>query len=150
MKRWISILLISALLAACCGCHATSYEDTNGSDDFSLQTLTEEDILHSSGSTRIMSSTVTLNSQTTCKVKTMSGVVELYSRRMDGGYFGITVSSQVTKGNARLVLIVNDEIVHEFDLNRQDQYFALGNVSGKVSLKIAGESTGYNITFTVD
>ena len=79
----------------------------------------------------------------------MSGVLELYEDRLKNETLDITVSCEITKGNARLVLIVDGEIVHDFDLNGADQSLVLENVSGNVSLKIAGESAGYAVSYTV-
>ena len=44
MKKFITILLASILILSLAGCKFVTYEDTNGDEDFSLQTLTEADI----------------------------------------------------------------------------------------------------------
>lgn len=59
----------------------------------------------------------------------------------------VNVSCSITKGNARLVLVINNEIVHDFGLKGMNQNFTLENVTGAVSLRIAGENTGYSIKY---
>ena len=147
MRRFLCTVLVVLLLLSFPGCMMISYEDTNGEDDFSLQTLTDQDIIGSSSCSKYMSSTTTMGNRTVCKVQTMSGVESLFQRRVENQRLDILVSCAVTKGNARLVLVVDDTIVHEFALNKDNQHLTLENVTGKVSLKLAGESTGYTVTF---
>lgn len=147
MKKYICLLLFAFAVCSMAGCSANMYEDTNGAEDFSLQILTDEDILRDTGVARVMSSTTTFNGKTVCETKTMSGVLALYEDRLRGEDFRIVVSSEFTKGNARLVLVLNDEIVHEFALHGEDQVFMLKDVTGDISLKVAGESTGFRITY---
>ena len=150
MKKCLCALLALFMLLSCSGCITFSYEDTNGEDNYALQTLTDADILRGAGSTTVLSSKVTINNKTECKAKTMSGVLTLLDTKLNNEPFAITVSCHITKGNARLVLVVDDEIVHDFALNTDNQTFTLPNVTGKVRLKIAGESTGYTVTYTCE
>ncbi len=46
-------------------------------------------------------------------------------------------------------LSYEDTIVHDFALNEENQQFTLENVTGKVSLKLAGESAGYTVSYTI-
>ena len=147
MKKLLCVLLTAFLLLSCSGCVTFSYEDTNGEDNYALQTLTDADILRGAGSSTVLSSKVTTNNKTECKAKTMSGVVTLFDTKLNKEPFTITVSCRITKGNARLVLVLDDEIVHDFALNTDNQTFTLPNVTGRVRLKLAGESTGYAITY---
>ena len=70
MKRVVCWML--AILFACVltGCGADMYADTNGEGDFTLQTLTDYDILHVRRSVRVMSSTKRYGNKTVCKTKT--------------------------------------------------------------------------------
>lgn len=155
MKKLICILLAVAALVAIVtfitlfftGFTAPSYQDTNGETDFSLQSITDQDILEGTNTIKILSSKLTKNNQTVCKAKTLSGVDELIKVRMQNEPLDLAVSCEIIKGNARLVLIVDDEIIHEFALNEADQHFTLENVTGTVRLKMAGENCGYTVTF---
>ena len=146
MKRFLSALLAVVIVLSLSGC-MISYEDTNGDADFSLQTITEQDIIQKTICSKVMSSTVTADNRTVCKAKTMSGVEALFEKRMKNESLDIVVSCQITKGNARLVLTLDDKIVHDFALNEENQRFTLDNVTGRISLKLAGESTGYAVSY---
>lgn len=150
MKKFLAIVLTLAVLAGLSGC-MSHIEDTNGPDDTSLTTLTDEDILGRSLScTKLMSSTVTRGNTTRCKAGKFSGVEDLYeSDLIWASGTTISVDAAVTEGNARLVLLLDGEIIHEFDVNGTGQTFSLGEFSGKLCLRIAGESAKYDITFSV-
>jgi hypothetical protein len=149
MKKLFCTLLTVCILLSFAGCKLPSYEDTNGEADFSLQTITEEDILRAAGSTKIMASKVSINDNTVCKAQTMSGVETLFSERLKNETLDLTVSCAITKGNARLVLILDDKIIHDFAINEENQHITLDNVTGKVCLRLAGEAAGYVITWNM-
>ena len=149
MKRFVCWILLACVLCSLAGCGADMYADTNGEGDFTLQTLTDYDILHVRRSVRVMSSTKRFGNKTVCKTKTMSGVTDLYEGYLRGEDFQITVSSEFTKGNARLVLVLDDAIIHDFALNGEDQTFVLPNAKGRIHLRVAGESTGYRVEYRI-
>ena len=43
MRKFIAILLVTCICLTIGGC-GTTYEDTNGADNFELQTITDENI----------------------------------------------------------------------------------------------------------
>ena len=45
MKKLLSCILIGGMCVALSGCGDT-YEDTNGAEDFTLQTITDENIIN--------------------------------------------------------------------------------------------------------
>lgn len=149
MKKFFCTLLTVCILLSFAGCELPSYEDTNGEADFSLQTITEQDILRAAGSTKIMAFSSSVNGQTTCKAKTMNGVETLFEKKLNGQTLDLTVSCAITKGNARLVLILDDKIIHDFAINEENQHITLDNVTGKVCLRLAGEAAGYVITWNM-
>ena len=147
MKRLFCAFFALLLLLSLAGCMMKSYEDTNGEDNFSLQSLTDQDIIHGTNTSTVMTSSVTVHTRTTCKAKTITGVKELFMQKMQNETLDIVVSCQITQGNARLVLLVDDKIVHDFALHEENQHFTLENVTGKVRLKLAGERAGYVVTY---
>ena len=46
MKKLLCCLFIGCMCFALSGCGGNSYEDTNGADDYSLQTITNENIIN--------------------------------------------------------------------------------------------------------
>lgn len=126
-------------------------EDTNGDDNYKLQTITDYNIIKmdigsvgAKVSTGIISDTVKYSSDK------FSGVMEIYSENIMANQMTITVNhAQVKKGNFRMVLLVNDEIVHDFELNELTQTYVLEKVKGNVSIRIAGESAEYMFDFSI-
>lgn len=147
MKKLLYILLPVFIVLPLSLFFMTSYTDNNGSSDFSLETLTDQDIIQGTGTTTIMTSKVTTNNKTVCKARTISGVAVLFEKNLENDTLNMVVSCEITKGNARLVLVIDDKIVHDFVINEENQHFALHNVTGKVCLKLAGESAGYSVTY---
>lgn len=149
MKRFVCWILLACVICSLAGCGANMYADTNGEADFTLQSITDEDILGVRRCVRVLSSTQRFGNKTVCKTQTMSGVTDLYEGYLRGEDFQITVSSEFTKGNARLMLVLGDAILHDFALNGEEQTFAIPAAKGRVYLRVAGESTGYRVEYRI-
>lgn len=149
MKKFITILLTAVLVLSLAGCNFVTYEDTNGDEDFSLQTLTEADITSNITTySQKMGAKTMINNEISYSAKSMSGIIRIYEANLRDGNLEIQVSSEVSKGNARLVLVVGNEIVHDFDLNKDNQVYTLENCTGQVCLRLAGESAEFKVTCT--
>ena len=108
MKKLLYILLPVFLVLPLSLFFMTSYTDNNGSSDFSLETLTDQDIIQGTDTTTIMTSKVTTNNKTVCKARTISGVAVLLEKNLEHDTQNMVVSCEITKGNARLVLVIDD------------------------------------------
>ena len=147
MKKQLLILsLLLCLVLLLTGCK--SYKDTNGPDDYSLQSLTEGDILKGGSSTKIGSVSSQINNKYKVSVKTLHGVDTLETFSGKGSY-QIELSWTVSKGNARLVLCTDKEILHDFTVNEAGQTYSFRNDGSKVYLRIAGEDCGFSLDYTV-
>ena len=145
MKKHILLLLILLILAlTLTGCK--TYEDTNGPDDLSLQTLTEENILRGGSCTKVGSVETVANDLHTVRTKTLNGVDTLETFSGSGSYT-IQLSSEITNGNARLVLCTGDRILHDFGLNSENQSWTFTVGHSNVYLRIAGESCGFSLKY---
>lgn len=136
---------ILLLCAASCAAH---YADTNGDADFSLQTLTEEDILSKNNYLQTMASQSTANNKTKVSVGKFSGVRILHIFR--SGTHTLTVTPGVTAGNLRLVLCTEDRILHDFALTGEEQTFTVDASAGSVFFKVAGESAEFSLDYVID
>ena len=128
-------------------------EDTNGADDFSLQTITDENII-SMDFGCVGGPTISRNSLFGNTVKFSSdkytGVSEiLYDNIVIGeSDFTVNLSSfEVTGGNFKMMVVCNDEIVATLEPGENVTY-CLEDVSGYVSLRIAGESASFSFTMS--
>lgn len=152
----VLIGIVAAALVIVCGIwffsgNSKHIEDTNGAENFELQTITDDNIINMDiGALNFKESTDSITNTTTYSSDKFTGVAEIYGTNMVANRFDITVNhARVDSGNFRIVLLEDDKIVHEFKLNELTQTFTLENPSGYVSLRIAGESADFQLDYTI-
>lgn len=139
--RKITLILFLFLILFLTGCGLGHIEDINGEDDYSLATLSEENLIKGTNSSSSFGSfTSTINNKFTQKVKKMSGttkVVELNSNR------SYSIEFLVKSGNGLIGIVCNDEIIKLVNPNTNA---SINVPSGKdYVVKIVGESCEYEL-----
>lgn len=125
-------------------------EDTNGAT-FQLQQITDSNIINMDIGALNVSKTKTPLSETEYSSDKFTGVYDIFTTDIVGNRFDVTLfNTVVNSGNFKVVLIHNDEIVHEFKLNELMQTYTLENPHGAVSLRIAGESADFEFSYSTD
>ena len=126
-------------------------EDTNGAENYRLQTITDSNIiLRDIGAKGLKTTTNNITDTTEYKADKFTGVEEIYGVNIKGNRIDITMTNlQVDSGNFKAVVLHNDEIVHEFKLNEMMETFTLKNPDGYVAIRIAGESADFYLTYDV-
>ncbi len=126
-------------------------EDTNGADNYSLQQITDDNIINMDvGALNYGRKKSAVFDTVTYSSKKFTGVAEIFTKNIVTNRLYITVNhAAVNSGNFKMVLVYNDEIVHEFRLNELTQEFTLENVKGTVALRIAGESADFMFDYYV-
>ena len=130
-------------------------EDTNGSDDYTLTTITDENIIN-----RDIGALTPYVIDRNSVFKQLTGIstgVRIYSDKFTGvaeilsaGYvlpsdFVLDLASfQIYEGNLKMAVVLDQEIVAEIEPGTLLEY-RLDDVVGTVSLRIAGESASYEI-----
>lgn len=99
-KLWL-VLFILPMFLTLTSC-AAQIEDTNGNDDYTLNTLTNEDFFKNSSITKFGSVTSKINNQATLKVKKMSGIETLEKINLSSGNLTINTNLKITSGNIKL------------------------------------------------
>lgn len=124
-------------------------EDKNGPDNYNLQQITDYNIINMDmGAKNLSEKTSALSSLPEYSSKKFTGVAEIYTTNVWGNRLDITLYNLwVESGNFRVVLVHNDEIVHEFKLNELSQTYTLEKPNGTVSLRIAGESADFEFSY---
>ena len=124
-------------------------EDTNGADNYTLQQINDFNIIKMDvGALNFVESDELFNNLPTYKSNKFTGVAQVYLNNMVANRFDITLyNTTVTKGNLKIVLVYNDEIVHEFKLNELSQTYTLKDVKGTVALRVAGESADFKFSY---
>ena len=126
-------------------------EDTNGADNYNLQTITDSNIINRDiGAMGLKISNSTVANTTSYSSEKFTGVEEIYGENIVANRMEFNINhASVTEGNFKIVLLVDDEIVHEFKLNELMQTYVLENPSGYVSLRIAGESANFMFDYYI-
>lgn len=146
INRITTILLIMActcILIFCAGCFS-HIPDENGSEDYSLCIITEEEILDTSNSffrqNAINGSEN--NGNRFSKAEWFSGVYSLQKFTIsDEECYQIHYSCVRNSGNLRIVLIKDGQIIQDFN---QDENSPIAiEQAGDYEIKIAGESAQY-------
>lgn len=148
----IAIAVVAVAIFMFMGNDLEHIEDTNGAENFALQTITDANIINKDigavGGPNM--STDNISNTTTYSSEKFTGVAEIYGTNITATSMDIIVNhASVTEGNFKLVLLVDDEIVHEFKLNELTQTYTLENPSGYVSLVIAGESANFEFDYSI-
>ena len=143
MKKSVFVLFITLVLLLS-SCSLKQIEDTNGEEDTSLVTLTDDDIINGSSSISYVSVQHRSDGKASLSVDTFSGVKEVDTIKFDSdAVFDINV--KLDKGNLAVVLIKNDEIVHRIPVNEETKITLEKDV--KYYLVVAGESAGFKIEY---
>jgi hypothetical protein len=149
MKKISRFILLLILLLTLTGC-VEHIEDTNGADNFSLETITDQDILNGFPTISVRQSKVRKNNEYKYSVKKITGVEEVFKGSFKNENVAITINTSVEEGNARIVLVYKNQIIKQFMLNADNQVFSMINVDGEIKIIVAGESAKINIDFIVE
>lgn len=135
----IMIFFMFLSLTAC-----THIGDTNGDQDFTIETFTDLDIINKSSHMALGFVESNLNGKITIKAKKFSGVYGIYSVNANNEPLSITVESSCSSGNLRIVLINDETIIGDYEINTTDS-IDIENANGKYIVKIVGESAKFSL-----
>lgn len=130
-------------------------EDTNGADNYELQTITDDDIVNMKmGAKGYSVTTHNLTNMTEISSGKFTGIHEVvYSNLLGESDFVLNIHNfKVKSGNFKMVVVHEGEIVDVLTAETAENYI-LEDVSGTVSLVIAGESADFSFemsTFDYD
>lgn len=127
-------------------------EDTNGPADFSLQVITEENIINrdfgSVGGPKKSTGLLT-GDAVEFSAEKFTGVYEiLYDHFLLPSDFDLSIANyEIRGGNFQLLVVHNDRIVAVLEPDLFVEY-RLEDVTGTVSLRIAGESAAFSFAMS--
>ena len=148
MKKLMVIALSLCLVMSLVGC-GTQYEDTNGDDNFSLQTITDQNIIKLDvGSSALNYTEENLGDllySSEYSSKNFNGVAQIYQTNclLPSDLEVYIGHMNVTKGNFQLAVINNDEIIYEIPLDSFGDTFRFEDISGSFAIHVAGESASF-------
>ena len=125
-------------------------EDTNGPDDYTLTTITDENIIKQDmGALNVSKSTGLLNDGVTFKSDKFSGVYRVFQTNFlfNSDFRMDLLNFHVNSGNFRMCLVNNGKIIAEVEPGMTSEVL-LHDLNGSFELVIAGESADF--TFYMD
>ena len=147
IKKCIVLIILLLILCFNTSCMFKHIPDTNGEDDYSLVTITDNDFIKGMGSLSSVSVTNNKKDMTSVKVRTFSGVSNLKTLKPKGKTIQITTNFIVNSGNARLVLMKGKEIIYDFKLNMEDTYI-ISLSEDTYDIRLGGESANIELKIT--
>ena len=137
------------------------YVDTNGSDNYSLQNIDETLMIggnhyrasmphiETSGNSSGMAEYEECDYDSVVHSSAIfNGVLVAQATKVVDGVVEFTVENTINQGNARITLIVDGIILHDFEINNTTTY-TLKNADGKEALIVfAGEDADMEISIT--
>lgn len=153
MKKLLCIALTISLMLSLFSC-GTVYEDTNGPDDYSLQTITNENIVNLDiGASGLGYSKTEIGgiSSEEYSSRNFNGVERIYLTNylLPSDTFVYIGHLNVKSGNFRLVVVNNDEIIYDFPLDTFGEEFFFENLKGSFAIHVVGESAAFEFYIRV-
>lgn len=147
----LAILIAVVVIGVCLWAFLTNdlkhIEDTNGADNYALTTITDEHIIGMDIGAMGLTKSKDILSGNAFEFHSdkFTGVEEiLYDNFIGKSDFVLDLNNfHVTGGNFRMVIVHNDKIVAELTPDLFVEY-RLEDITGTVSLRIAGESAAFS------
>lgn len=144
MRKLLIIFLLILTLTSCSSFQ--QIEDENGEEDYSLVHIPDADIIDGASSISLVSIFTNTNDGGSASIEKFSGVKKLATLTKKDK---VTVNFEVTTGNAVLCIVSKSEILHYFEVNKENQEYLI-DTNEKIYLKLAGESAKVKITYTIE
>lgn len=144
MKKilFIIVIMLSVSLFGC-----VHVEDTNGPDDFSITSYSEEEMLNGRGShVDLMYVKSVFNNAYNYSSSKFSGIKTL-ERINISQESTLVVTTNVEKGNFRFIILKNNELFIEPKINFTETFELL---NGSYTFIIVGESAKYKISMEIE
>lgn len=158
------VFLVVAAVWLIASPHPDHIEDTNGADNYSLQTITEQDVVEmkmgsrgavSTSETQLSIAGLNVSSGTKYASQKFTGVYRLYATTIFKGsdIFVRLTEFNITEGNFAFYVVFDGEIVGQVELTEGGTAeFMLENVekTGSLEYIIAGESANFSFVSLTD
>lgn len=144
-KMLLSFLCIPLVLSLT-GC--SHVEDTNGPENFSIVTYSDNQIVTNNSYVFNNSFKTTKNNITNLSVKKFSGIYQLEKTIASNQNIHYSISSNVDSGNFMIVVVHEKRIVKKVEINNSNE-FVINNASGAYLLKIIGESAHFSLSYSI-
>ena len=142
--------MIVVSLASC----GEKYEDTNGTEDYTLQTITDDDIINlRTGSSGLGYRETNLGALKSSEYysKNFNGVEQIYLTDfiMKSDVEIYIGHLNVESGNFRLCVVNDDEIIFDVPLDSFGETYRFEDLKGTFAVHVAGESAKFEFYIEV-
>lgn len=146
MKKVILIIFFIMFLQSCGINNLNHIEDINGEDDYSLNTLTEKEVLTKNPHALFFKSLTTeKNKKFKFSCEKFSGVSDIISYNLnENNDYLFIVNATINSGNGEILVYKDGKRIASIDWSL-NQEIKLENIKGKISFRIAGESANMEI-----
>lgn len=149
IKKLGCLLLIIFILV---GCDSTVYEDTNGENDYSLQTLKLDDVFENHSCTQGPSTSKNklFKYGATEKYTKVNGITDILSFEpvtFGQALYHLELSFHILKGNGAMVIRNFGEILYIIEINKDNQHFEIDATDETVFVTIYGESLDFKFDY---
>ncbi len=153
MKKILALLICTLLIFGITAC-GEEYADTNGTDDYTLQTITDEDIINlATGASGLGYRETNLGALKSSEYysKNFNGVEQIYLTDfiMKSDVEIYIGHLNVESGNFRLCVINEDEIIFDVPLDSFGETYRFEDLKGTFAVHVAGESAKFEFYIEV-
>lgn len=140
----VCLLCLMTLTTVLCGCG--QIEDKNGTDDHSLCTVTEEELVSNFTKFKSVGSVQShIGDKFTLSVKKLSGVSSYYDFSVkESESKTLEFETVLNSGNIRIYIFGDGEIVADIPIG--EKYTYVCNKVGNYEVRVAGESANFSMT----
>jgi hypothetical protein len=148
MKKLCKLLLAIVLVLTLSGCFK-QVEDTNGPDDYTIQTYTDKDITYGNKKHVFIGALEnSIGNHGSLKVSKFSGIYDLYKVNASNQRLEFNITAKCSSGNFRVVIVHDNEIIYNVKINQNDVK-AFDNCDGNYTIVIVGESAKIDVNYMV-
>ncbi len=147
MKKIFSILVIIFSLFSLNSC-VKHIEDKNGVEDYSLQVITDQQIIRGMNTVTMSSCSSHINNKGKLQIKKLSGVELITRFSSKEEIVKIKVTSKVNSGNLKIVVTNGSSIVKIIPINETYEC-EIFNTKETFFLKVAGESANFELNYEI-
>ena len=118
--------------------------DTNAYDDYTVTTITDDDILKQKYKAYGIDDTL-ISETRFIESNRFSGIYEIYEKTSEENIIIPKFSIKVYKGNLRVVMVSDEQIIRDFDVNKTHGPIKLKSDIDDVKIYIIGESAKFKL-----
>lgn len=142
MKKYLFVAVIFLMLFTLSSCKHV--EDTNGEEDYTIETFSDEDIFkNSSNYLAIGKVEKNINNESSLSVSKFSGIYKFTSFKVKDSNFKFKIESNCSSGNFKIVLVKDNNTIINIEINNEEIIEI--NEQGTYALKVIGESAKFSL-----